>query len=154
MENIVHPIPVDLLTCHRKRALSFFSIELAEMTKFLPGPTSIDALLSRTGLLSGKKIEVVQVVNAVREDWLQDRVSTKLSSALTTPIHEAVRRRLETGKGKAWVAGWAAITQLPETLQLTPLQIGIQFYREALYMMELLKDVRGTRRTEENLYEP
>ena len=113
------------------------SIELAKMTKFLPGPTSINALLSRGGLLNRKKVGVVEVVNAVRDDWLQEQVSTKISSALTTPIHEAVKRRLETGKGEAWVAGWAAVTKLPKTLQLTPLQIGIQFYREALYMMVL-----------------
>ena len=110
--------------------------ELAEMTKFSPGPTSINGLLSRRGLLSGKKVGVVQVVNAVREDWLQERESVDSSSKLMTPIHEAVKRRMETGKGEAWVAGWAAVTQLPESLQLTPLQIGIQFYREALYLME------------------
>ena len=111
-------------------------IELANMTKFSPGPTSIKALLSRGGLFGGKKVGVVQVVNAVREDWLRERVSTNLSSGLMTPIHEAVKRRMETGKGDAWVAGWAAVTQLPESLKMTPLQIGIQFYREALYMKD------------------
>lgn len=112
------------------------SKELAEMTKFSPGPPSINGLLSRRGLLGGQKVEVVQVVNSVREDWLQERVSVDLSSNLVTPIHEAVKRRMETGKGEAWVAGWAAVTQLPDSLKLTPLQIGVQFYREALYLKD------------------
>ena len=113
-----------------------FSVELAEMTKVLPGPISIAALLSRTGLTAGRKTEVVQVVNAVREDWLRERVSTRLSSPVTTPLHEAVKRRLETGEDEAWVAGWAAVTGLSASLGLTPLDIAMQFYREALYMMD------------------
>ena len=113
-----------------------FSTELAEMTKVVPGPTSIIALLSRTGLSGRRKIGLVPVVNGIREHWLGERVSTKLSSPLVTPIHEAVKRRLETGESEAWVAGWAAVTGLPGALELKPIEIAIQFYHEALYVMD------------------
>ena len=113
-----------------------FPVELAAMTKVLPGPISIAALLSRAGLSGGRKTEVVQVVNAAREDWLRERVSTRLTSPVTTPVHEAVKRRLETGEDEAWVAGWAAVTGLSASLALTPLDIAMQFYRESLYMMD------------------
>ena len=113
-----------------------FSMELADMTNLLPGPTSITALLSRTGLSAGQKITVKEAVNAVREDWLEERAPTKLSSPLMTPIHDAVKRRLETGEGDAWVAGWAAVTELPEDLKFAPIEIATQFYREALYMVD------------------
>ena len=113
-----------------------FPVELAAMTKVLPGPISIAALLSRAGLSSARKTEVVQIVNAVREDWLRERVLTRLSSPVTTPLHEAVKRRLETGEDEAWVAGWAAVTGLSASLALTPLDTAMQFYRESLYVKE------------------
>lgn len=113
-----------------------FSMELADMTNLLPGPVSIAALLSRTGLSTVETIKVEQVVNAVKGDWLEERVSTKLSSPLMTPIHDAIKRRLETGEGEAWIAGWAAVTELPRDLDLAQLNIATQFYHETLYMLE------------------
>ena len=114
-----------------------FSAELVEMTKVLPGPTSLPALLSRSGLSGRRKSAIVSVVNAVSEDWLAERVSTNSPSPLVTPIHEALKRRLETGEGEAWVAGWSAVTGLVETLELNPLEMAMQFYSEALYLKDM-----------------
>ena len=119
----------------KARAL-VFSAELADITKVLPGPTAIAALLSRGGLSDRRKTDIVSVVNAVSETWLAERVSAKHTSPLVTPIHEAVKRRLETGEKEAWVAGWAAVAGVSGTLELRPLDIAMQFYREALYVME------------------
>ena len=111
--------------------------ELADMTKVLPGPAAIAALMARAGLSDKRKTGIVSVVNAVSETWLGEHVSVKYTSPLVTPLHEAVKRRLETGENEAWVAGWAAVAGLPGALEMSSLDIGMQFYRESLYAMEL-----------------
>ena len=113
-----------------------FSTELAKMTTLQPGPTSIPALLSRSGLSNREEIKVHEVINSIGTDWLEERTASNLSSPLTTPIHEGVKRRLETGESDAWIAGWSAVAELPGELELTPLQISTQFYREELYLTE------------------
>jgi hypothetical protein len=48
------------------------------------------------------------------------------------PLHFGVKRQLETGSGDAWIAGWAAAVGVPESFSLSPLDLGVLFYRESL----------------------
>jgi GTPase-associated system helical domain len=106
--------------------------ELADMTEFVPGPRAIKALLSRAGLSGREKIHVSTVINAAAPTWLQGFLTVGDVSPVTLPLHFALKRQLETGSGEAWVAGWAAVTGLPSTLELSPLSLGLLFYRERL----------------------
>lgn len=109
-----------------------FAKELAVLTTLLPGPRSVRALLSRAGLKERNTIALKDVINAPDANWLETFMSSAEPSPVTTPIHFAIKRRLETGAGDAWVSGWAAATELPADLALSPLVISLHFYRERL----------------------
>lgn len=109
-----------------------FAKELADFTRLLPGPLSINALLSRAGLRERKKIGVSHTINASDPAWLKTFVAEEDYSPVTAPLHFGIKRQLETGAGDTWVAGWAAATGAPADLAMAPLTLGLQFYRERL----------------------
>jgi hypothetical protein len=109
-----------------------FAMELADHTEFPPGPPSVKALMSRAGLKEGRKISIATAVNAVRPAVLAHLVSEADCSPLSTPLHAAIKRQLETGAGMAWVAGWAATAGVDEAYALPGLTLGELFYRERL----------------------
>ena len=106
--------------------------ELADLTKFLPGPASVKGLLGRAGLKDSKKITIPLAVNACDKTWLGKLIDGLNPSPVTQPIHFAVKRKVETGEATAWVAGWAAVTGLDAVHKLTAVALGNQFYRERL----------------------
>lgn len=112
-----------------------FASELADSTEFLPGPPSVKAILSRAGLKERKKVAVTAAVNAPRTDWLQKLIENLDPSPVSTPLHAAIKRQLETGPGDAWVAGWAASTGIAPTFALPALTLGELFYRERLLLL-------------------
>ncbi|MOA64383.1 hypothetical protein D3C78_1904110 [compost metagenome] len=56
-------------------------------------------------------------------------------SPVSTPLHFAIKRQLETGPGEAWVAGWAAATGIDAQYALPGLTLGELFYRERLLVL-------------------
>lgn len=111
-----------------------FASELADCTEILPGPPSVRALLSRAGLTERRKLAITAAVNAPRADWLEGLVGED-PSPLSTPLHYAIKRQLETGAGEAWVAGWAASCSLDPGYALPSLTLGELFYRERLILL-------------------
>ena len=112
-----------------------FAHELADLTVRVPGPPAVDALLARAGLKLRSQLAVSAAIAAVSEDWIGMVLEGVVPSPVTSPIHEALRRRQETGSGEAWLAGWAASTGLPSTSGLTPMAVARQFYRERLLLL-------------------
>lgn len=109
-----------------------FAKELADHTESLPGPASIKGLLSRAGLKERKKITIPIAINAVDPELLKRIISDGEPSLVTTPIHYAITRKLETGENDAWIAGWAAAVGIDARLALPQLTLGVLFYRERL----------------------
>lgn len=109
-----------------------FAKELADQTEVLPGPGSIKGLLSRAGLKDAGKLTLQEVINNAKTEWLSTLVEGIDPSPITQPIHFAIKRQLETGAGEAWIAGWAAATELNANLSFSPLELGNLFYRERL----------------------
>lgn len=109
--------------------------ELADRTQTLPGPIAVRPLLSRAGLKDAKKITVVGSVNKLEAVWSRALVDGIPISPVTTPIHFALQRELETGSGDAWIAGWSAASGLDSGSSLTPLQLAVQFYFERLLLI-------------------
>lgn len=109
-----------------------FASELADQTKFLPGPPSVAGMLSRAGLKERKMVSITRAINAAKPEWLKDVLGEHEVSPVTTPLHEAIKRQLETGAGDAWVAGWAAATGVNNDHGLSSLALGNLFYRERL----------------------
>lgn len=112
-----------------------FAKELADHTEVLPGPASIKGLLSRAGLREAGELKLQQAINAAKAGWLLSLVQDIDPSPVTHPIHFAIKRQLETGPGDAWIANWAATTELDAKLSFTPLELGNLFYRERLLQL-------------------
>ncbi|MGF6513026.1 hypothetical protein ABH912_000492 [Pseudomonas sp. BT76 TE3572] len=112
-----------------------FASELANATEFLPGPPSVNAILSRAGLKERKKIALTAAVNAPTPQWLQGMVEEIDPSPVSTPIHYAIKRQLEIGAGDAWVAAWASATGINAGHSLSRLTLGELFYRERLLIL-------------------
>lgn len=110
--------------------------ELAAMTTVLPGPASVKGLLSRAGLSERKKLRLPEIVNATDDAWLQRTFDDVVPSPVTMPLHFAIKRQMETGKGEAWVAGWAATTGLDAARQASSLAWGELFYQERLLALQ------------------
>ena len=109
--------------------------ELANNTEFLPGPPSVKGILSRAGLKDQESVPISFAVNAADSDWLQRLVGDMDPSLVSTPLHAAIKRQLETGAGEAWVAGWAASAEVSPNLELSRLALGKLFYRERLLLL-------------------
>jgi len=109
----------------------FLAKELAEDTELLPGPPSIKGLLSRAGLPE-TAIDIARVINGADAVWLRGFLPEDEPSPVTTPIHYALKRQVETGAGQAWVAGWAAAVGAPTDLSVKSIQLAVLFYRERL----------------------
>lgn len=112
-----------------------FAKELSDSTQFLPGPASVQGLLSRAGLNERKKVALSDAINAANTDWLQTLVAEAEPSPVSTPIHFAIKRQLETGPGDAWIAGWSATVGAQPNLALPTLALGNLFYRERLLVL-------------------
>ena len=109
--------------------------ELADMTTSLPGPVSVQAILSRAGLKRRNKLPITTAVNSAKPEWLRAVLGELNPSPVTTPVHDAIRRQLETGPGQDWVAGWAATAGVTAEYALSNVVLGRLFYRERLFLM-------------------
>jgi hypothetical protein len=108
------------------------SYELAALTGYLPGPTSIIAILSRSGIHDGKKLVVSEAINGADPRWLEKVVNGLEPSPITQPIHFGIKRKLETNDNQAWITNWSAVTGLKPDISLTALELALLFYRESL----------------------
>lgn len=111
-----------------------FAKELADHTQISPGPASLRAILSRTGVEDRERLVLSAAIGACKPEWLEWLTKENPVSPVTCPIHHAIQRQIETGQGLDWVAGWAAATELPKELALTPLALAELFYRERLLL--------------------
>ena len=109
--------------------------ELAHHTQCLPGPPSVKGILSRGGLREHENVRIADAVNAADSAWLQRLIGDVDPSFVSTPLHAAIKRQLETGAGEAWVAGWAASTGVNDNYALSGLALGNFFYRERLILL-------------------
>jgi len=121
-------VPLD----HRAIA---FAIELAALTKVLPGPTALPALLSRAGVDDNVRLGIPEAIQGIPKEWLaylvpEERVSKV--SAVTTPILEAARRRQEVDGQDTWIAAWATVTGLDQATKLPALRLAESLYCELL----------------------
>lgn len=109
--------------------------ELAAITFALPGPIAIAALLARAGTGDVAPTSVVTAVQSVPLDWLKRAIPEDRDakvSPITTPIHEAIKRRLEVHGEDTWMAVWASVCEVDQATQLSAARIAELVYREHL----------------------
>ena len=109
-----------------------FAKELADNTEFPPGPPSVEGLLSRAGLEESERLVITEAINAAGPEWLAQVVGEEDPSPVSSPLHFAIKRQLETGAGDTWVPGWAAATNVSAEHAVSSLRLGVLFYRERL----------------------
>ncbi|SEA61874.1 hypothetical protein SAMN05421875_1207 [Acidovorax soli] len=109
--------------------------ELSELATVLPGPPSLAALLTRAGVESSAMVSVEVAVNALPlsllHTLLPESDHPKVSPA-TTPILEAVRRRLEIDGQDGWTVGWDSVTGLAHKQELSALKFAQSAFLELL----------------------
>lgn len=117
--------------------------ELADLTKIYPGPASIKGLLSRANV--GDALTSIQSVVMATEsgvtEWLNallDDIGDEDPSSLTLPLHLAIKRQFEAGRGDSWVAAWAGAAGIPADFTCSQLQLAEHFYRERL-LIDILR---------------
>lgn len=110
-----------------------FAKELADLTAFVPGPGTTTALFSRAGL-TDSMCTIASAVNTTPTPLLQQLVNMQQPSPISTPIHYAILRQVETGPGDAWLAGWSAASELDPQTETSSLTMGTLFYHERLLL--------------------
>lgn len=107
--------------------------ELAALTKVLPGPIAVPALLTRAGVVDAPKITIVAAVQGMPDSWLDtalDDLDEQKITALTTPILFALNRRKELEGAEGWATPWGKLTSLDEGAELEPMRFAEAAYRE------------------------
>lgn len=116
------------------RAIAF-AIELAALTKVLPGPTSLSSLLSRAGVDDRVQLTIPDAIQGIPKEWLTHLVPEERASkvsVVTTPILEAARRRQEVDGENTWIAAWGTVTGLDQAAKLPALRLAESLYCELL----------------------
>lgn len=120
----------DIPPAHRPLGLAR---ELAALSKVLPGPTAITALLTRAGVADAPKMAVVAAVQGMPESWLDialGDLEDESISATTTPILFALSRRKELDGAGGWATAWSKLASLEEGVELEPMHFAEAAYRE------------------------
>lgn len=109
--------------------------ELADATHTIPGAEAIKSLLARAGVDDDEPIEIASAIQALPLDWLKDAIpeadASKVSS-VTTPLHEAFKRRLEVDGQSSWIPAWATVCDVAPEAKLSPLRLADLCYCEQL----------------------
>lgn len=109
--------------------------ELAEATYVIPGPAAIESLLARAAVDDAETVEIAAAIQALPLDWLKSAIpeanAAKVSS-VTTPLHEAFKRRLEVDGQDTWIPAWAAVCDINQATKLSALQLADLCYCEQL----------------------
>lgn len=112
-----------------------FAVELAALTKLLPGPTALPSLLARAGVDDSVQLSIPAAIQGLPQDWLPrllPEVKAGKVSATTTPILEAVRRRQEADGQDSWIAVWSTVTGIDSTTALPGQALAEALYRELI----------------------
>jgi hypothetical protein len=110
--------------------------ELAEATFAIPGAASIQSLLARAGVDDLEPLTIAAAVQCLPTKALRDICPIELEakiSPVTTPLHEAFKRRLEV-EGDSWIAGWASVCEIDSGTKLSPLHLADLCYCEQLIL--------------------
>ena len=109
--------------------------ELAEATYAIPGAAAIESLLARAGVDDAEPVEIAAAIQALPLNWLKTAIpevdASKVSS-VTTPLHEAFKRRLEVEGHDTWIPTWASVCDIDPAAKLSALRLADLCYCEQL----------------------
>jgi len=114
-------------------------LEIADLTRLLPGPASAVPVLLQALLTSGaesttRTITLADAVNATKRDWREKNVTLPADVGGLCPIHLAVRKSLDTDGSDEWLPVYRKACDVPGEVQVQVGAMATQFYREALFL--------------------
>lgn len=110
--------------------------ELAELIQVAPGPNSITSLLQRAGIKASPKKTIASIISGNDLAWLEKMVEDLEPSPLCLPVHLAIKKQIENGKGDEWVANWSKVAQVDASATFSPLDVAQHFYYERVLISE------------------
>ncbi len=112
--------------------------DLADLTRFLPGPFAAPALLHKMLRLVRNKVPaevgISDAVNACNMEWKQKWVAALGANQVPDlfPMLFAVARSVEVGGGNEWSTAFEHATGLTAGARITPSKLALQIYNELL----------------------
>lgn len=119
--------------------------ELADKTRIIPGPISIEAFLSKAIQKSKQNnkdtITLKEAINSTPLDWRDKTIGQKLFDDVIDlcPVHCAIRKSVESGDDDSWIAGFEKQIEIKADKQLSPLLLSLQTYKECLLVENIQK---------------
>jgi hypothetical protein len=117
--------------------------ELGDMTKLLPGPLSIPALMDKMMSVGRKKrsdpLSIKEVINGATEKWRSEYIGDIDLSFIEDlcPLHYAISKSVETGDQTAWISSFEKNIGIKADQQFSPIDIAMQAYNEMLLISSI-----------------
>jgi hypothetical protein len=123
-----------------------FPVELHDLTRIIPGPSSILGILLKSYSVAGGKGEreltsIANAVNATPREWRSDLKKRFKPELITeaSPILLAITKSLDTQGPDEWLPVYKAISNIKLDEEMSVLQLSLQLYNELAYL-RLLND--------------
>lgn len=128
-----------------KRSASTIIIakELADKTRIIPGPISINAFLDKAIQKSKNKkedsISLKTAVNDIPLTWRSDLISENDFDMVEDlcPIHYAIKRSVECGDKSSWIVSFENNIGIKADASISPLDLSLQAYQEFLLIKNI-----------------
>jgi hypothetical protein len=121
----------------KEQAVLFIAVELANLTRQIPGPASVSAILStlldRCRNSSANEMTLEGCVQSIAAaDGAQYLAKREVVHPVVSPISYALAKAEETGWGDGWQSAFKAQTLTSASTKYPALKIAEQLYREIL----------------------
>ena len=128
-----------------KRSASTIVIakELADKTRIIPGPISIDAFIDKAIHKSKKQknasISLKEAINDTHLEWRSNLIREKDFDEVEDlcPIHYAIKKSVESGDSDSWIASFERNNRFEADKKIPPLELSLQAYREFLLIKNI-----------------
>ena len=112
--------------------------ELADLTKIIPGPISVEAFLEKAiGYGKGKKVTKISLKDAInsspfewKEAWIDGKDTDEVLDLC--PVFYAMKKSVESGDDSSWIASLEKNTGIKADSLLPPVELALQAYEERL----------------------
>ena len=108
------------------------AVEAARRTQIPLSPSSMLGLMEKVGVSAEETLSIADVVNAADSNWLKSIDISEIT--VRTPLHLAIKLRLQSPESSAWSSHWSAVTKIEATTKRKELEIADLFYHERLVL--------------------
>jgi hypothetical protein len=121
-----------------------FPMELADLTRFVPGAESLVAVLVQALRLAGipssnETVTIANAINAAPRSWRERMAALHQFDAtgLLTPILIAIQKSLETDGAEEWLPVYRKACDISADSPFPSIQLSLQLFRERMLLRAL-----------------